>query len=185
MAWPIAVTPEGPQALRRDQVEKQFLQSRKQGLKVRVRGDEVSAIRGVRISGGQGTRGAQGVKGHAPQGEGEWRRLGAGSGRGGSKERGDGSRGEVSKGEGAGKVRGQGLTASSRVSCSAKWSARNTRTSVGSAGESPGRARGLGRSGVWGSTRDRRLRMRSALSPPTPSPAAYPVRSKKLSSRSS
>lgn len=36
MAWPIAVTPEGPQALRRDQVEKQFLQSRKQGLKIRV-----------------------------------------------------------------------------------------------------------------------------------------------------
>ena len=113
------------------------------------------------------------------------RRLGAGSGRIGSTVR-IWSQGQVSRGQaaGGGGVRGQGLTASSRVSCSAKWSARNTRTSVGSAGGSPGRARGLGSSGVWGSTRDRRLRMRSAPPPPTPSPAAYPVRSKKLSSRS-
>lgn len=79
MTRPVSMTPQGPQALRGDQTEKQFLQSRGQRLKVRVRGDPPSTSRGARFSGGQGTRGAQGVKGHTPKGKrdrGGWMRKG-------------------------------------------------------------------------------------------------------------
>lgn len=176
MSWPVPVTPEASQTLRGDHVEKQLLQggghrlqfidkpgkfpipgtSRAQSWRITATGRREGRVRAAD---------GRGIQEHWKQGKDlEPRRVSEGS--------------EC-------RVKGQGLTASSRVSCSAKWSARNTRTSVGSAGESPGRARGLGRSGARGSTRARRFRMRSALPPPTPSRAAYPVRSKKLSSRSS
>lgn len=64
MSWPVSMTPQAPQALRGDQIEKQLLQGRGQRLRFIVKRGQPSNIKGVRISGGQGTKGAQGVKGN-------------------------------------------------------------------------------------------------------------------------
>lgn len=64
MSRSVSVTPQAPQALRGDQIEKQFLWDRGQRLKIIVKRGQPSNIRGVRLPGGQGTRGAQGLKGN-------------------------------------------------------------------------------------------------------------------------
>lgn len=64
MSWPVSVTPQAPQALRGDQIEKQLLWVRSQRLEFIVKRSQPSNVRGVRLLGGQGTRGAQSLKGN-------------------------------------------------------------------------------------------------------------------------
>lgn len=64
MSRPVSVTPQAPQALRGDQIKKQLLWGRGQKLKFIDKRGQPSNIRGVKLSGGQGTRGAQGLKGY-------------------------------------------------------------------------------------------------------------------------
>lgn len=73
MSWSVSVTPQGPQALRGDQIEKQLLWGRGQRLKFIVRSSQPPNIRGLRLSGGQGTRGAEDLKDNN-QGDGRWGR---------------------------------------------------------------------------------------------------------------
>lgn len=64
MSRPVSVTPQASQALRGDQMEKQLLWSRGQRSRFGVKWAQPSNIRGVRITGGQETKGERALKGN-------------------------------------------------------------------------------------------------------------------------